>query len=62
MESSSHALFPKRLLSRFTMKVWKHFTESRTEISATFELADLGSRLHWIEPGPALKNLAYSQW
>ena len=34
---------------------WKHFSESRKEISRAFEAAGVNGRVRWMEPGAAIK-------
>ena len=34
---------------------WRHFSESRAQITAAFAEAGLEDRLHWIEPGGSVE-------
>jgi L-ascorbate metabolism protein UlaG (beta-lactamase superfamily) len=43
--------FPKAVIIPLHYEGWRHFSESRRDISAAFGQADLEYRLHWLEPG-----------
>lgn len=48
-------VFPKAAIVPLHYEGWKHFSESRAEITAAFDRAELAGRLHWLEPGRTLE-------
>jgi hypothetical protein len=43
--------FPDAAIIPLHFEGWRHFSESRTEITAAFAKAGLENRLHWLEAG-----------
>jgi L-ascorbate metabolism protein UlaG (beta-lactamase superfamily) len=46
--------FPEACIIPLHFEGWRHFTESRSEISAAFVDAGLNHRLRWLSPGTAV--------
>lgn len=47
--------FPSAAIVPLHFEGWRHFTESRTEITAAFRAAGIEERLHWLTPGQTLE-------
>ena len=46
--------FPDAAIIPLHLEGWRHFSESRPQITAAFAEAALENRLHWLEPGRAI--------
>lgn len=47
--------FPEAAIVPLHYEGWRHFSESRREITAAFSAARLENRLHWMEAGQAIE-------